>query len=206
MHVVARNSSTARFAAYVVAVVTMMAGLVFVAAPAHAATVSGTINGVTYIADDTNIGAGATATDYDATSGPVVNIPATVNLGGTDYAVKTIGDQAFSSNALTDVTIPDSVITIGDSVFYQNALTDVTIPDSVTTIGRYTFAYNDLTTVSIPNSVTTIGNYAFEYNALTNVTIGNSVTTIGDYAFHYNDLSNVTIPNSVTTIGDDALT
>jgi hypothetical protein len=185
MHVTARNSSTPRFIACVVAVVIMMAGLVFVAAPARATTVSETINGVTYTADDTNTGAGATAVDYDSASGPVVNIPATVNLGGTDYAVKTIGVGAFRylDDDVTSVTIPNSVTTISAGAFWGNSLINVTIPDSVTTISVDAFAHNDLTNVTIPDSVTTIGNSAFEYNALTNVTIGNSVATIGDRAF-----------------------
>ena len=67
-------------------------------------------------------------------------IPATASDSGTTYSVTTIGYAAFSDNALTSVTIPDSVTTIGDVAFYRNALTSVIIPDSVTTIGDYAFS------------------------------------------------------------------
>ena len=89
-------------------------------------------------------------------------IPATVTDSGTTYSVTTIGNDAFSDNALTSVTIPDSVTTIGNCAFYNNALTSVIIPDSVTSIGDYAFANNALTSVTIPDSVTTIGDDAFE--------------------------------------------
>jgi hypothetical protein len=155
-------------------------------------------------------------------------IPDTVMDSGTTYSVTTIGDFAFSENALTSVIIPDSVttiggdafrsnlltsVTIGDSVtsigayaFYDNALTSVTIGNSVTTIGDFAFSENALTSVIIPDSVITIGYDAFYRNALTSVTIGDSVTSIGAYAFYDNALTSVIIPDSVTTIGQYAFT
>jgi len=143
-------------------------------------------------------GGAATVEGCTSTCPTTLVIPAT--LGGN--SVTTIGDWAFSFNALTSVTIPDSVTTIGDWAFSFNALTSVTIGNSVTTIGDLAFYDNDLTTVTIPDSVTSIGDEAFAFNELTSVTIGNSVTTIGDDAFYGNFLTSVTIPDSVTTIGD----
>jgi predicted DNA-binding protein len=140
---------------------------------------------------------GNTATD--------IVIPATVVDSGTAYSVTTIGIDAFLSNALTSVTIPDSVTTIGEGAFADNALTSVIIGNSVTTIEDFAFSNNDtLTSVIIPDSVTTIGERAFANNALTSVIIGNSVTTIEDFAFSDNALTSVIIPDSVTTIGEGA--
>ena len=141
----------------------------------------------------------------------IIVIPNSVSDSGTTYAVTTIGAEAFRSNRLTSVTIPDSVTTIGADAFRSNRLTSVTIPDSVTTIGDSAFRSNSLTSVTIPDSVTTIGTYAFFNNDLTSVTIPDSVTTISDGAFLDNALTSVTIPDSVTTIGayafsDSALT
>ena len=155
----------------------------------------------------TQSGGEATVTGCDGACPTTLNIPAV--LGG--YFVTTIGDFAFSDNALTTVTIGSSVTSIGISAFWGNALTSVSIPNSVTSIGEAAFRNNDLTSVTIPNSVTSIGNYAFEANALTSVTIPNSVTSIGTGAFRVNALTSVTIPNSVTSIGnyafeDNALT
>ena len=178
-----------------------------------------------YSYDAGNVAAGATITDYVGSDTDLV-IPGTVTIGPNTYDVTTIGVGAFEGNALTSVTIPDSVTTISFDAFYWNALTSVTIPESVTTIGSHAFAsnaltsvtiggsvttidfsafaYNALTSVTIPDSVTTINFFAFAHNVLTSVTIGNSVTDIGGWAFEYNSLTSVTIPGSVTTIGEGA--
>ncbi|WP_198141986.1 leucine-rich repeat domain-containing protein, partial [Leucobacter komagatae] len=146
-------------------------GLLMTPSQAHAAAVTTTVNGITFIADDTNVSAGATATGYDpAIGGTTVAIPGTVTINGTPYPVTTIGSRAFWDNQLTQVTIPDSVTTIDSQAFRDNQLTQVTIPDSVTTIGDFAFSRNQLAQVRIPDSVTTISGYAFQNNQLTQVT------------------------------------
>jgi hypothetical protein len=199
-----------------IAFVLVCAGVLAWAGPASAAT----DGAFTFTAS----GSTATITDYDNTAPKDVVIPATVTDGTNTYDVTAIGENAFTFEALTSVTIPDSVvtidrgafffnaltsITIGDSVttignaaFNNNALTSITIPDSVTTIGDAAFDNNQLTSATIPDSVTAIGGYAFDNNQLTSVTIGDSVTSIGSYAFSAAKLTSVTIPDSVTAIGE----
>jgi len=186
------------------AVIGLTAFLVFgtVATPAHAAEVTTTSGGVTYTADTTNVPAGATATDYASASGSAVMIPPTVEIGGTEYTVTTIGDDAFYSNALTSVTLPNSLTTIGEWAFAANALTSVSLPETLTTIGDYAFAGNDLTSVSLPDTLTTIGEWAFYSNLLTSVSLPDTLTTLGDSAFRDNDLTSVTLPDTLTAIGD----
>ncbi len=75
-----------------------------------------------------------TVTDYNTAGGTVVNIPATVSSGCTDFSVTDIGISAFVANQLTSVTIPSSVINIGTAAFAQNQLVSVVIPDSVLTL------------------------------------------------------------------------
>lgn len=56
--------------------------------------------------------------------------------------VKGIGDNAFRSCRLTNVTIPNSVETIGREAFVScSGLTSVTLPSSLTSMGAYVFAY-----------------------------------------------------------------
>ena len=113
--------------------------------------------------------------------------------------VTSIPEYAFRGQAITRVTIPDSVTTIGDGAFSVcTSLTSVTFGanSQLTTIGYAAFSDCDsLTSVTIPDSVTTIGECAF-YNcdSLTNIVIPDSVTTIGNQAFYYcTSLTSITV-------------
>ena len=133
----------------------------------------------------------------------VIVIPDTVMDSGTTYSVTTIGVGAFFDNALTSVTIPDTVTTIGRSAFQNNPLISVIIPDSVITIGESAFYNNLLSSVIIGNSVTTIGASAFRENALTSVIIPDSVTSIGGYAFSNDALTSVNFAGDFGTFSLD---
>ena len=175
--------------------------------PASAATVTVTINDISFAVDNTAVSAGATVTDYSGSGGDVA-IPASVTIGGTNYDVKTIGQCAFCRAAqarwLVTISIPASVTTIEKYAFYSLGLTSVTVPASVRTIGDYAFTYNQLRSLTIPASVRTIGDYAFTGNGLRSLTMLNGVTSIGDEAFHDNMLGSVEIPSSVMSIGANA--
>ena len=130
-----------------------------------------------------------------------------------------IGSSAFHScNALTSVTIGNSVTSIGSQAFsYCFSLTNVTIGNSVTSIGENAF-YNcsSLSSVNI-NSIESWCGITFETDysnplycakklylngeIVTNLVIPNTVTKIKDYAFYdYDDLTSIIIPNSVNSI------
>ena len=108
-----------------------------------------------------------------------------------DYTVragtKAIADHAFDSqDALTDITLPNSVVSIGDCAFIGcSALANISIPDSVISIGDSAFSScSALTSISIPNSVANIGDSAFSScSELTSISIPNSVANIGENAF-----------------------
>lgn len=184
-----------------------LAAVLVAAPPAQAAVVTGTIDGISYDADDTNVAAGARVTGY-LTSGPMgldPVIPASVTLGGTVYAVTRIGFQAFDGKGLTSVEIPNSVTSIAISAFSYNALASVTLPSTLTSMGQGAFAHNALSSLTVPASLTTIPDTAFATNPLTSVTFPNTLTSIGQGAFEFNhQLVSVTIPASVTSIASGA--
>ena len=157
------------------------------ASPAEAGTVTFTdAQGVGYSADDENQVDGATVTSYNG-GAQSVNIPATVSIEGTDYAVKAIAGEVFAQKQLTSVTIPDSVTYIGSYAFYGSQLSSVTLGEGgVPYIGEYAFAFTLLTSATIPGGV--IDNQSFGGNQLTSVTIGDGVTSIGNDAFWLNQI------------------
>ncbi len=131
--------------------------------------------------------------------GRALTIPANIN----GYAVVNIGDSAFASGNLTNISIPIGVTNIGNHAFDGcEGLASINLPTGLTGIGQYAF-YGSLqgANVTIPNSMTSIGDYAFAYSGISGVTIPNSVTNIGDFAFSPSGLTSATIPGSVKKIG-----
>ena len=113
--------------------------------------------------------------------------------------VTSIGSEAFKAlEAISGVTIPNSVTSIGASAFYGCiGLTSITLGNSVESIGDEAFAYcSSLTSLTIPNSVKSIGASAFYCcGKLADITLsGDNAPYIGVSAFSgtmcYNDGSN----------------
>lgn len=108
---------------------------------------------------------------------------------------------AFAGTYLTELKIPDSVITIGDMAFSNNALTTLTLGKKVETIGQDAFTNNQLQTLVIPDSVTTIGAGVFFGNNLSTVTVGKGVTMIDQNAFWKDDTSNPNLTKIINKTG-----
>ena len=160
-------------------------------------------------------GTSVTITSYTG-GGGALTIPGT--LGG--LPVTGIGTNAFAGDAMTAVTMPDSLVSIGDGAFgYCFTLTNVSIPGSVTSIGSNSFgACIKLTAISVDTinpAYGSVGGVLFNKSQTALIqypgglgrsyTIPKGVTTIGDAAFDFcQNLRSVTIPNSVTSIGDSA--
>ena len=124
---------------------------------------------------------------YPAPKILILTIPSTVDISGTTYTVRTIGDSAFINRTdLTTIIIPDSVTSIVENAFSGcSSLISVTIGNSVTTIGANAFSCcSSLVTLILPYSVTSIGTNAFsDCSGLTSIIIPNMNTIIPSNAF-----------------------
>lgn len=147
-----------------------------------------------------------------------------VTVNGTRVSPSTFQ----SCDALTDVTLADTITEIGDSAFYGcSALTSIQLPSKLTTIGEEAFNSCSLEKFELPESVTSLGAGAFGSNkftsivwperlteipnemfsgcySLTSVELPNTLTSIGSQAFGYCKLDKVELPESVTRVGSGA--
>ncbi len=114
----------------------------------------------------------------------------------------------WSTENLTNVTLPSSIKYIGGSAFSGCCnLLSINIPNSVKYIERSAFEHcSSLQSIHIPNSVLEIGWDAFsECTSLKSVNMSNGIKYIGMYAFAFcHNLTSITIPNSVLEIDEDA--
>ncbi|MHB8519228.1 MAG: leucine-rich repeat protein [Limisphaerales bacterium] len=88
-------------------------------------------------------------------------------------------------NVATTYAIPNSVTSIGQSAFDSTSLTNVTIGTNVTSIGSGAFYFcTSLTSVTIARSVTSIGGLAFAYcSSLTSVYFAGNAPSTDSSAF-----------------------
>lgn len=126
-------------------------------------------------------------------------IPSEVN----GKPVMVINSNAFDSNKITSIIIPNSIIAIGSGAFSGcQYLTSVTLPNSLKVIPESAFdSCSRLTSITLPDSIKSIGVSAFNYcSSLTSIVIPNSVTTIGENAFsHCSALLTAQIPERFVT-------
>ena len=122
-------------------------------------------------------------------------------------SITSIGERAFALNSLTSVVIPNSVTEFtGEQQFSGNKLTTVTLSKNLKEISAGAFGDNQLRSIDIPDSVTLINDSAFQDNQLESIEIPDGVKYITNAAFHNNQLTSIEIPDSVTLIGNIAFT
>lgn len=119
-------------------------------------------------------------------SGEIV-VPASVEYEGTTYSVAGVGEGAFfASDALTSVTLPESLKYISDAAFFDcTSLTSVNIPSGITVIPQMAF-YNckALMAVKLPDNLREISRQAFaNCVSLECPTFPTSLKILGNNAF-----------------------
>ena len=91
-----------------------------------------------------------------------LSIPASIEIEGEEYAVKEIGEDAFSNCMnLKSVIIASGIEKISHSAFYNCSLTSISIPEGVKTIGWGAFRWNPLEHIELPSTLIDIGENAF---------------------------------------------
>lgn len=124
---------------------------------------------------------------------------------GDTYTVTDVGEETVVVIPSTYEGLPVTKIqgAYGTGAFARKAITEITIPDSIMEIGQNTFNNcSDLVTVNIGenSALTTIGNNAFSGNAsLTSIYLPSGVTSIGNSAFNNcGALETITVAESNT--------
>ncbi|MCD8293838.1 MAG: leucine-rich repeat domain-containing protein, partial [Clostridia bacterium] len=138
-----------------------------------------------------------------------VEIPATVEYGGTEYSVASVGSRAFyECPKLESVVIPEGAASIGSWAFcYCFALTSVELPQSLASIGECAFGgCVALKSIELPQGVVTIGDYSFcDCSILASIEVPSSTVYVGEHAFEScYSLKSVTLGESVSYIGERA--
>ncbi|GLC90167.1 leucine-rich repeat protein [Lysinibacillus piscis] len=152
-----------------------------------------------------NIGGTVTVTGYTGTMPTDLEIPSMID----NKTVTAIGPAAFYNKVLQKVTIPSTVKQIGDGAFATNELIEVTFEQGseLTTIGIAAFSGSKIQSITIPATVQKIENATFQNNSeLTTVNFeaGSVLTEIGPSAFKKSKLQSITIPATVQKIEDSA--
>ncbi len=146
----------------------------------------------------------------DAANPTAILIAAEESFGAADKiarGTRIIMTDAFSSCALTEITIPPTVTYIGERAFSGLGITEITIPESVIEIDDNAFEKcASLERVLGMRGVRTIGFEAFSHcTALREVEVGERLEKIHEFAFsNCVSLEYFDVPDSLHTVGDFA--
>lgn len=140
--------------------------------------------------------------------------------------VETIGQMAFFSSGLTNITIPqgvtaiapatfshcdklksvvlaDDIIEIKDKAFFCCiALTDINLPDTLQKIGyRSLYGCSKLKYLDLPESLLSIGEGAFMISGIETISIPEGIQKLPDQVFYGMNAHEIHLPDSITSIG-----
>lgn len=132
-------------------------------------------------------------------------IPQTVVYKGRTLTVTSVGDNAFSGSAFSDlqsVTLPNTILSIGEYAFSWTSIKDIRFPSSLTSIGNSAFSHTKLCSIALPDNIEDIPSSCFFCcDSLKSIQWPKRLRSIGYGAFEgCRALTNFTIPPSVVGI------
>jgi hypothetical protein len=152
-----------------------------------ARAVVGEIEGVSIGTLVTSIG----SLSDNSTNAPFYGLSHLVSVAFKDDSASTcdkIGAFAFYGCSLltNDLVLPTSntILDIGDNAFATSALTDLTLTSGLLRIGENSFELcQGLTNITFPSSLTLIGNSAFKSSGLSSIVLTNNLEEVSDNCF-----------------------
>lgn len=132
-------------------------------------------------------------------------IPQTIVYKGRTLTVTSVGDNAFSCSAFSDlqsVTLPNTILSIGEYAFSWTSIKDIRFPSSLTSIGNSAFSHTKLCSIALPDNIEDIPSSCFFCcDSLKSIQWPKRLRSIGYGAFEgCRALTNFTIPPSVVGI------
>ena len=164
-------------------------------------------NGITYKLADNTLADELEVVGVTTSQTGSFTIPASVTDRGITYAVTIIGRNAFSSQQITSITLPQTIRRIENEAFYScQKLTSVTTTAKIEYIGPRAFREcTSLEEFPFNDGLTTIDGNAFSNTALKSVTLPNSLTTMtGETFYGCSKLTSITLSEKLTGIPYDA--
>jgi len=117
--------------------------------------------------------------------------------------VKVIGDNAFDSCIIREMTIPEGITAVGNSAFRGVCgLRELKLPESIITIGEGAFARSSVEKINIPSSVKSVPKRAFENSSISEIEFGGDLRVVCENAFSgCGKLVSCELPQTVMYIG-----
>ncbi|MBQ7700114.1 MAG: leucine-rich repeat protein [Clostridia bacterium] len=133
-----------------------------------------------------------------------VVIRSSVDFGGGELPVRSVGEKAFSEcTAIKSVTLPEGLIEIGKQAFWRcRSLQSINLPEGLKEIKDGAFGTcGSVVSVTLPDSLETLGFGAFSLCGLTSIEIPDKITSLNEIVFaDCADLKSVKIGSGVHEI------
>lgn len=134
-----------------------------------------------------------TITGYDSSCGDSIRIPSQIN----GITVSKIGDEAFHTNRLEKLYLPDSITSMGEWVFAENQITELKLPNNIQSMESCIFERNFIKEINIPASLKVIPDHSFGCNKLTKITFNEGLEEIESNAFWNYYTNEIVLPSSL---------